>query len=261
LQKYFPTIILKMILAALLLHSVRSQGQWARRVYWNDNQCAGEYAMAIQVLIPHAPCQSQTPLNQICEIKSTGKLKSSEGTGCDAANTISDQPWLPKSAVGKPVNGASYLTITQYAGSSCDGSGKVSMEQNSFAADGKCYAVESQNSFFKATCSGSTGKLEICKDPDCQDCAGALLNAGTFQQNSITFDNDQCRSAGPFSLKMKCIDAAQIAAIVSGVVGSTQTVSGSNPSSSPSNAKNSAPNARMENVLSGALGALAVILF
>ena len=132
------------------------------RAYWNDTQCQQYYTMLIRVYLPNVPCQSTTPLNGICEQKSTGTLKSSEGTGCDTAQQSEDSVWLPTIPTRAPGN---YLSLTKYSTQNCDKS--ATFEQNTFLANGNCFAVEGRESFFKATCSENSGDLQICKDPLC----------------------------------------------------------------------------------------------
>ena len=121
--------------------------------------------MLIRVYLPNAPCPSSVPINEICEIKANGELKSSEGTGCETVLTPEDTPWFPPSAIGnRATDKSSFLALTKYS-NQCD---KAStFEQNLFLADGNCYAVEGRNSFFKASCSGATGDLQICNDSKC----------------------------------------------------------------------------------------------
>ncbi|KAI8899933.1 hypothetical protein BC833DRAFT_583744 [Globomyces pollinis-pini] len=181
---------------------VSGQGQWAERVYWNDNLCKEKYSLAIRVLIPQAPCQQSTPLNQICERKSLGQVKSGEGTGCSpVVKSEPIVPWLPSSSIGTPA-GSKFLTITQYTSSTCD-STSSSIEMNSFVADGKCYAVETQESFFTAQCSENEGQLLVCKDSTCTNC-DSLLNAGIFTQKSISFKSNQCMNSNGLGIKMTC---------------------------------------------------------
>jgi hypothetical protein len=209
-----------------------TMGQWAHRIYWNDNRCTEQFTFLIQVAIPQAPCPLVQPLNTICEVKANGTVKSSEGTGCDRLERFNDSPWFPPPSVGRPVPNTNYLSINQYASSNCDASGRFTYEQNTFAADGNCYAVETNESFFKATCSGNRGTLSICRDSACTQCT-SQLNAGTFQQNSISFESNQCLPSGGVSLKMTCISPSEIQSIQTG--GST---SGSQPSPTASTRSN-----------------------
>jgi hypothetical protein len=190
-------------------------GQWAHRVYWNDNRCSEQFTFLIQVAIPQAPCPLIQPLNTICEIKANRTVKSSEGTGCDRLERFNDAPWFPSATIGRPVPNTNYLSINQYASPDCDASGRFTYEQNTFAADGNCYAVETNESFFKATCSGSQGSLSICRDSACTQCT-SLLNAGTFQQRSISFESNQCVPGGGVSLKMTCVTPSEIQRIQAG---------------------------------------------
>jgi hypothetical protein len=107
------------------------QGQWAQRIYYNDNQCQGEMTMLIQVFIPQAPCQSTLPLDEVCEVKSNGSLKSSEGTGCSSTLEINDEPWLP-TKFGSLVADSNYMTLNHYTSADCTLGQNVSIEQNIF---------------------------------------------------------------------------------------------------------------------------------
>ena len=146
--------------------------------------------------MPNVPCQSNVPINEICETKANSDTaKSSEGTGCESVAAVNDDPWFP--SVGKrfPSN---YLSITKYSSNTCDKT--QTFEQNTFVANGNCYPVEARNSFFKATCNPNGGELIICNDAECKDCPGQL-NAGSFQQSSQQFTSNQCENG----LKMTCV--------------------------------------------------------
>jgi hypothetical protein len=195
-----------------LLPTALAQGQWAQRVYWSDNTCSSTIALAIQVSIPQAPCSSTTPLNQICEVKAKTTTKSSEGTGCVSTDKFTDSPWFPNTQIGKPVPNASYMSLTQYGGLKCDPT--LPMEQNTFVANGECFAIETENSFFKAICDESSGKIDICKDDKCLDC-GTHLNAGTFQSLSGVFKQGEC-IVGGLALKMTCLNANAVGLLSTG---------------------------------------------
>jgi hypothetical protein len=222
----------------LITRIFAQNGQLAHRAYWNDNTCKGEITMAISVFIPQAPCQSSTPINQICEIKSTGLKKSSEGTGCETITKYTDNPWIPSNSVGKLVPNANYMAITQYNGPTCDGTGKTTFEQNVFAADGSCFAIETENSFFKATCTENSGSLTVCKDSACTDC-DSLLNAGTFQSKSISFSSNTCQTVSGQAMKMTCLSPSQASAIQSGgaIVTGTNSTPGATGTSKTSSGK------------------------
>jgi hypothetical protein len=201
-------------IATIKLSIMSTPGQYAHRAYWNDNRCAGEFVFAIQVSIPHAPCALVEPINRICETKSTSTLTSSEGTGCVKLDAFSDAPWVPEVSVGKPVPNANYLSLSQFNAPNCDSTGRTT-EQNTFAANGNCYAVETNNSFFKATCDETQGSLSICRDAACTQC-DSLLNAGTFQQRSISLAINQCSNSGSGSIRMTCLTPNQIQNLQSG---------------------------------------------
>ncbi len=105
-----------------------------------------------------------------CEAKSraTGIL-SSEATVClnsASADQISDGPWFPTETnnAGKPVPNAQYLYVTKYTGvSTCSVPITAgSLDQDGYVADGKCYATE-RDTFFKATCGGTSATVFSCK--------------------------------------------------------------------------------------------------
>ncbi|KAI8908573.1 hypothetical protein EDD86DRAFT_208011 [Gorgonomyces haynaldii] len=187
----------------MLFLTVAAQ-RFDRRVYYNDNACAGTLTLAVSVWQAAIQCPANTPaLNTVCETKSIGERKSSEGTGC-TADKYSDTPYFPAASVAKL--GSKYLVLNSYLPSlTCQNDGKQPMEQNSFLADGNCYAVETQNSFFKASCSSTTGQLDICSDAQCTKCGGTnLLNAGTFQSISLSL-TQPCTNG----IKFQCVDPSQ----------------------------------------------------
>jgi hypothetical protein len=207
-----------MIATTLLLTFVSAQ-QWHRRFYYNDNNCQNALALGIHVYLPGS-CNG---LPFVCEAKSGLTLKSSESTGCEGATSFSPNPYFKGQKV---VPGANYLTLNQYNTPGCTLGAAV--EQNTFVADGKCYAVESQDSFYKATCAGTTAKLNICSDPACTSCGGStLLKAGSFQSTSVTF-----ASACQDGVAMTCSSPAAVSA-AGGLGGGTGNVVVANPPSTP----------------------------
>jgi hypothetical protein len=170
---------LKMHSLFVLFSLVTAQSQWHRRFYYDDRTCAGKLSLGVHVFLA-GTCASTS---FACEQKSPGTPSSSESTGCSSISSFSPDPvfTIPSGSVS-----GTYMTLNQFYTADCTlGS---SVEQNTFAADGKCYAVETENSFFKATCSGTTAQLDICSDAACTKCGGAtLLNAGSFQSTSIKF--------------------------------------------------------------------------
>jgi hypothetical protein len=181
-------------LSALLLFgsSVQSQGSWNRRVYFDQLGCKGNMGYGVQVYYPVISCPggiSSTVINSPCENKSQNTLTlSSEGTSCQSTNpsTVSDDIYFP--AADQAGKAATYLTVNSYSGqTTCSmNKGQVILTQETFAADGKCYAIE-PDQFFKASCNGSNGRVVFCKDPKCEDCSlGSQSYDGTCQLNAAT---------------------------------------------------------------------------
>lgn len=178
------------ILSTLSTLSTVSAQSWLRRAYFDDTRCAGSMSVGISVPATYS-CSQTTPLINTCEVKGqdpykTGDLKSSEATGCTPRNgPVSDAAWVPSANEGRLSPGASYMTVNAYVDTSCTPS--ALSEQNIFLADGRCYAVEFEKSFFRATCEGNAGTLSVFTDPLCQSCDGGHLFAGMYQGTCIFY--------------------------------------------------------------------------
>jgi hypothetical protein len=164
---------------------------WNRRAYFDDTRCAGALSVGISLPDRHA-CAQTSAFN--CEVKGqdpykTANLKSSEASGiCTPRSAeISDAPWTPTSGEGSLRPGASYMTVNIYSNNDVCSPAAL-YEQDMFLADGRCYAVEFEKSFFRATCNGNVGTLSVFNDPGCQDCSNANLFAGMYQVRSISGD-------------------------------------------------------------------------
>ena len=157
-------------LLAFAVVSIVSGQTWNRRAYYRDSNCQGEFAYGIQVYTPISPCQNNgLSLTQSCEVKSTNPLAlSSEATGCDSISpeSVTEQIWFPEPGQGTLVN-SNYLTLFGYQNNpsqpQCNiENGRVQLQQETFAADGRCYAWE-PDYYFKASCSGNSGTIIYCR--------------------------------------------------------------------------------------------------
>lgn len=157
-----------------------AQNQWQRRFYTSDNKCQSAVTLAVGVYLP-GQCAST---EFACEAKNTQSLASGESTGCENVNSFSPAPF--NSSHAKMMDDVNYLVLNQFNTEDC--SFKTSFEQNIFLADGACHAVETEKSFFKATCSDSSAQLDICSDSSCTEC-GVSLNAGTAFGSSLILNS------------------------------------------------------------------------
>jgi hypothetical protein len=145
----------------LVLFSTVS-ASWQRRDYYNDNVCAADSQLNMQVFIPNVPCQNVNVPSAICEIKSRNPVYlSSEGTGCDNAPQ-SDVPYYPSRIIG----GINYLTTNQFfhigsTSDECNIGPNTQITQNTYAADGQCHVYESDSSF-RATCDQNGATVTLC---------------------------------------------------------------------------------------------------
>ncbi|KAJ3354808.1 hypothetical protein HDU91_005737 [Kappamyces sp. JEL0680] len=188
--------------------------QYSRRGYYDDVACAGTFTVGISV--PNAGTCGNAPgtLTKICVVKGqdpnlTGTLKSSESSGCSAApGGISDAVWLAGAGEGKLKAGAPYLTVNAYSDAACTSS-KLA-EQNTFLADGACYAVEYEKSFYMASCTASSAVLKVCSDSRCTVCDETSdLNAGIYQVKGFTSATNQCVSGNGWAMtKVICTNPA-----------------------------------------------------
>merc|ERR1719354_40354 len=207
-----------MIEIAILFQLVSGQ-QWLRRGYYDDTLCRSNFVVGISSAQP-GTCQQTTPLIDICTVKAqdvskVGDLRSAETAGCmiPGPNGFNDSPWIPGPDEGNLID-SDYMFINSYSDQGCPA--QSINEQNMFVANGNCYAVEWENSFFKASCNDSAAALDICNDPACTDCDGASLEAGILQDVSLSAPVDQCTTAGGLPFKVSCINPLTIQAQAEG---------------------------------------------
>lgn len=204
-----PTLFskLKMYLLITLFSATNAQS-WLRRAYFDDTKCAGILSVGVSVPATY-PCAQTTPLISACEVKGqdpakTGLLKSAEISGCMKRDgAVTDAVWVPTANEGKLAPGATYLTVNAYTDQGC--APTALSEQNMFLADGKCYAVEFETSFFKASCQGDSGTLTVCTDSLCQNCnSQSTLAAGIYQVKSVAGDGTCTVPTGGLAYKVVC---------------------------------------------------------
>jgi hypothetical protein len=139
-----------------------ASASWQRRDYYNDNRCAGDSQLNMQVFIPNVVCPRVNVPLEICEIKSTNPIYlTSEGTGCDNA-PATDRPYYPS----RIIPNINYLTTNQYfnlrgVSTTCDITPNTQITQNTYAADGRCHIFE-RDTGFRATCDQNGATLQLC---------------------------------------------------------------------------------------------------
>ena len=142
------------MISNFLLSFLVSAQAWNRRAYFNDVSCKGDLTVAINIYMPYSPCGNAA---KHCEVKAqdvykVGSLRSGETSGillasnpkigCDVGSGISDATYMPAPEDGKLKPQSNYITVNAYTDATCTVASLT--EQNTFLADGNCYAVGKQ---------------------------------------------------------------------------------------------------------------------
>lgn len=214
---------MKFILISLTFGTVLSQS-WSHRLYFKDMNCTSQFTYGVQQWLPTDKCPQALPANANCETKSVNPVASSSEASMCGIEPPSDSPYFPPASQVAVVAGSKYLVINRYSGSDCAMTPTVTLEQETFVADGKCYAIETTNSFFKATCDGTSGFMLPCSDDQCTKC----------DDNHRVDFNPSCVSGNQQPTRMMCIDPASLAKPSNATVSSNATANAAKPSQTPS---------------------------